>query len=62
MDAGAVEEFAVAEIKHFGGIFGVEMLPRVSILSLPVSLIVHVNNHWIVRSQNFTTYFLRINS
>ena len=52
MDAGEVEKFAVAELNNFGGIFSPEMLPSVSILSLPVSLILLVDGHWIVWSQN----------
>ena len=53
MDAGAVEKFAVSEIKHFGGIFDASMLPNVTIISLPVSLMVLVDQHWIVWVEYF---------
>ena len=58
MDAGAVEEFAVEEIKNFGGIFEADMLPNLTILSLPVSLIILVDSHWIgLVKQNILNIF-----
>ena len=53
MDAGAVEKFAVAELNNFGGIFKADMLSNVTILSLPVSLIVLADDHWLGSVENY---------
>ena len=52
MDAGVVEKFAVAELRNFGGIFKANMLSNVTILSLPVSLIVLADGHWLGSVKN----------
>ena len=46
MDAGNVEKY-VKNLENFGGIFKLEQLKNVKILSYPVSLIIHSNQHWI---------------
>ena len=37
----------MAGTKHFGGIYKISQLKNVKIMSLPVSLIVWKNNHWL---------------
>ena len=46
MQAGNVEEIANC-LDNFGGIFRLSQLPRVKILSVPISLIILAYDHWI---------------
>ena len=46
MDAGSVEE-SVKNLEHFGGIFNVNQLKNVKIISYPVAFIINSDKHWI---------------
>ena len=46
MDAESVNEHT-KKFKHFGGIFKIDQLDRVKIISYPVALIIYQDNHWI---------------
>ena len=46
MDAEKVENYT-RNLENFGGIFSLSQLKNVKILSLPVSLIINFNDHWI---------------
>jgi len=46
MEAGNVEKIANG-LRNFGGVFRLGQLPRVKILSLPVSIIILAYDHWL---------------
>ena len=46
MRAADVEKY-VKNLENFGGIYKIEQLKYVKICSLPVSLVIFTNNHWI---------------
>lgn len=46
MDAENVERYT-KNIPHFGGIFDIEQLQNVKIISYPVTLILHDHGHWL---------------
>jgi hypothetical protein len=46
MDANEIEKI-VSGLKNFGGIFKLDQLKNLKILSYPVSLIINIDNHWI---------------
>lgn len=47
MDAADVEKIALRCVKNFAGIFHGSSLNNVTIMDLPVTIIVYIENHWI---------------
>ena len=46
MDAESVNDYT-KKLTNFGGIFSVNQLENIKIISFPVALIIHDNSHWV---------------